>query len=204
MLWRRETVRIQTRSGRDVTQPWLDIATAAMELPPDTVLDGELVIWRDGKSDFDAVRSRASARGRRLAYLAHRYPASCAAWDCLMTDGQDLRARSYLERSAALLEVLEPLGPPLQAVPATDDVDVTRVWSEVLPEQGVDGIVAKCATGLYRWAGRGGRCGTVRGSTPTSSAAPAPPRAPSTWLCGFLMAVPRSPRPCPGRWPRRS
>ncbi|MFJ8828336.1 hypothetical protein ACIREE_42345 [Streptomyces sp. NPDC102467] len=44
VLWRRDTVRIQTRSGRDATQQWLDIATAAMELPPDTVLDGELVI----------------------------------------------------------------------------------------------------------------------------------------------------------------
>ncbi|MFJ8828259.1 hypothetical protein ACIREE_41900 [Streptomyces sp. NPDC102467] len=40
VLWRRDTVRIQTRSGRDATQQWLDIATAAMELPPDTVLDG--------------------------------------------------------------------------------------------------------------------------------------------------------------------
>ncbi|MFJ8827681.1 hypothetical protein ACIREE_38820 [Streptomyces sp. NPDC102467] len=40
MIWRRETVRIQTRSGRDATAQWLDVATAAMELPPGTVIDG--------------------------------------------------------------------------------------------------------------------------------------------------------------------
>ncbi|MET9499832.1 hypothetical protein [Streptomyces sp. NPDC006552] len=35
-------------------------------------------------------------------------------------------------------------------MPASDDVDVARVWFEVLPEQGVEGIVAKRASGTYR------------------------------------------------------
>ncbi|MFI0242987.1 hypothetical protein [Streptomyces sp. NPDC016845] len=79
-----------------------------------------------------------------------RYPASYAAFDCLMIAGRDLRGRPYLERRTALQDVLEPLGPPLQAVPATDDIDIARVWFDVLPEQGVEGIVAKRTTGLYR------------------------------------------------------
>jgi ATP-dependent DNA ligase len=40
ILWRRETVRIQTRAGRDATGQWIDIATPAMALPPGTVLNG--------------------------------------------------------------------------------------------------------------------------------------------------------------------
>lgn len=150
VMWRRDTVRIQTRAGRDATEQWYDIAAAAMDLPPNTVLDGELVIWRDGRIDFGAVRSRASARGRRLTGLIQRQPATYAAFDCLMLDGRDLRGRSYLERRAALLEVLEPLGPPLQAVPATDDIDVALAWYEHLPAQGIEGIVAKAATSTYR------------------------------------------------------
>ncbi|MEV6756584.1 ATP-dependent DNA ligase [Streptomyces sp. NPDC051214] len=150
VVWRRDTVRIQTRAGRDATEQWYDIAAAAMDLPPDTVLDGELVIWRDGRLDFAAVRSRASARGRRLADLIQRRPATFAAFDCLMLHGRDLRGRPYLDRRAALLEVLESLGPPLQAVPATDDVDVAHVWYETLPAQGIEGIVAKAETSTYR------------------------------------------------------
>jgi ATP-dependent DNA ligase len=150
VLWRRDTVRIQTRAGRDATEQWYDIAAAAMTLPPDTVLDGELVIWRDGRIDFGAVRSRASARGRRLTDLIQRQPATYAAFDCLMLGGRDLRGRSYLDRRAALLEVLDPLGPPLQAVPATDDIDVALAWHEHLPAQGIEGTVAKAATGTYR------------------------------------------------------
>ncbi|WP_394427302.1 ATP-dependent DNA ligase [Streptomyces sp. SGAir0957] len=150
VIWRRETVRIQSRSGRDTTAQWIDLATAAMDLPTNTVLDGEAVIWREGRTSFGAVRSRASARGRRLADLVARHPASYAAFDCLVLEGRDLRGRPYTERRAALLEVLEPLGPPLQAVPSSDDVDVARTWFEVLPEQGVEGIVAKRAGSLYR------------------------------------------------------
>ncbi|MGP3777140.1 ATP-dependent DNA ligase (plasmid) [Streptomyces sp. SDT5-1] len=150
VVWRRDAVRIQTRAGRDATEQWLDIAAPAMALPRDTVLDGELVIWRAGRVDFGAVRSRSSARGRRLAGLMQQWPASFAAFDCLMLGGQDLRGRPYTERRAALLDVLEPLGPPLQPVPATDDVNVARVWYETLTAQGIEGIVAKRADSPYR------------------------------------------------------
>lgn len=153
VLWRRDTVRVQTRSGRDATEQWYDLATAGMDLPPDTVLDGEAVIWRGGKMDFGAVRSRASARGRRLADLVRQYPASYAAFDCLMHAGVDLRRRPYLERRAALLDVLAGQPPPIQAVPATDEPDVARAWIEHLTGQGVEGVVAKRAGSPYR-AGR--------------------------------------------------
>lgn len=152
ILWRRDTVRIQTRTGRDTTQQWIDLATAAMNLPPGTVLDGELVIWKDGRTDFSAVRSRASARGRRLADLTSRHPATYAAFDCLMLAGQDLRGRPYVDRRAALLDLLQDVPPPIQAVPATDDVEVARVWFEELQAQGIEGIVAKRASSPYKAA----------------------------------------------------
>lgn len=150
ILWRRDTVRIQTRAGRDATQQWIDIAAPAMNLPADTVLDGELVIWRDGRTDFSAVRSRASARGRRLADLIHRHPATYAAFDCLMLAGQDLRGHPYVDRRAALLDLLADVPPPIQAVPATDDPDVAQAWFEQLPAQGIEGLVAKRAGSPYR------------------------------------------------------
>lgn len=153
VIWRRDTVRVQTRAGRDATEQWLDLATAAMNLPPDTVLDGEAVIWRDGRIDFGAVRSRASSRGRRLADLVHRHPASYAAFDCLMVAGRDLRGRPYCERRAALLDVLDGT-PPLQVVPATDDRETALVWFEQLQAQGIEGIVAKRATSPYRGGAR--------------------------------------------------
>jgi ATP-dependent DNA ligase len=41
VLWRTEDgVRLQSRTGRDVTALWMDLAVAAMRLPPGVVLDG--------------------------------------------------------------------------------------------------------------------------------------------------------------------
>lgn len=148
-----DTARIHARSGRDTTAAWMDIAVAGLRLEPGTVLDGEIVIWRQGRLDFGAVRSRASSSTARARVLAAQWPASYAVWDLLAYRGQDLRGLPYAERRGRLLEVLEDVGPPIQAVPATDDVDVAETWLSVLAEQGIEGCVAKRADGRYR-AGR--------------------------------------------------
>ncbi|GAA2444951.1 hypothetical protein GCM10010433_53020 [Streptomyces pulveraceus] len=60
-----ETVVLYARSGRVVTRHWMDLAVAGMTLRPGTVLDGEAVIWRDGRLDFAAPRpaTRRTAAG---------------------------------------------------------------------------------------------------------------------------------------------
>lgn len=152
VMWRTaETVRCHTRAGRTVTASWMDLAVAGQAaLPPGTVLDGEAVVWVDGRLDFAAAQARGNSTMRRASALAAEYPASYAAWDCLQMDGQDLRARPYLERRAALLQVLEEVGPPIQAVPATDDPETARIWFDSLVDQGIEGVVAKRAGGVYR------------------------------------------------------
>ncbi|MER7952385.1 DNA ligase [Streptomyces sp. NPDC096079] len=146
-----ETVRLQARSGRDVTSPWMDIAVAGMVLQPGTVLDGEAVIWHDGRLDFAAVQARAASSIDRSRVLAARLPASYAVWDVLEhPDHGDVRGRRYTERRRLLLELLADIGPPIQPVPATDDYDTARVWYETLRAQDIEGIVCKRATSTYK------------------------------------------------------
>lgn len=57
--------------------------------------------------------------------------------------------RSYAERRALLVEVLEPLGPPLQVVPSVRNRAVAAEWYTVLRAQGLEGLVWKHATSLY-------------------------------------------------------
>jgi hypothetical protein len=140
-----ETVVLYARSGRVVTQHWADLAVAGMEFRTGTVLDGEAVIWRDGRLDFGAAQSRAASSVTRARALAARNPASYVCWDVLQHPDPaigDLRSRPHMERRAYLLELLADLGPPIQAVPATDDREVALHWYEALQEQGIEGIVA--------------------------------------------------------------
>ena len=149
-----ETVRLQARSGRLVTAVWMDLALAAMALPPGTVLDGEAVIYADGKVSFSAAQARAASTVMRARLLSERYPASYAVWDILAHPVHgDVRSRPYAQRRALLLDVRADIEPPIQAVPATDDLQVAQLWYETLHGQGIEGIVAKHANSSYK-AGR--------------------------------------------------
>ncbi|MFD8540629.1 ATP-dependent DNA ligase [Streptomyces rubrogriseus] len=78
-----------------------------------------------------------------------------SVWDVLAMPTGDVRARPYEERRAMMLDVLAglPAPSPIQAVSATDDVAVARVWHDMLVASGVEGVVAKLGSAPYR-AGR--------------------------------------------------
>ncbi|WP_030835286.1 ATP-dependent DNA ligase [Streptomyces hygroscopicus] len=146
-----DAVRMQARSGRIITRAFPDLETAARPLPPGTVLDGEVVVWAGGRTDFAAVQKRAfAASGSRASRLARELPASYAAFDLLATGAEDLRPLPYAQRRARLMALLEPLGPPLQAVPMTTDPGLAATWYEALPEIGVEGLVIKDLDQPYR------------------------------------------------------
>ncbi|MFE5534806.1 ATP-dependent DNA ligase [Streptomyces sp. NPDC056492] len=95
--------------------------------------------------------NRKTTREFRAFELQECANPRASAFDLLAhPDLGDVRGRPYVERRGLLLELLEEVGPPIQAVPATDDRDVALVWYEVLQEQGIEGIVAKRATSPYR------------------------------------------------------
>jgi ATP-dependent DNA ligase len=158
VVWREEgTVRLQARSGRDVTANWMDLALAALEmLPPGVVLDGEAVVYAHGRIDFAAAQSRALSTPARARRLAEDLPARFVVWDVLLHPQHgDVRARRYDDRRALLVDLLQEydVKPPIQLVPMTSDPTVAMTWYQQLPEQGIEGIVAKPATSAYK-AGR--------------------------------------------------
>ncbi|MEU2395161.1 ATP-dependent DNA ligase [Streptomyces sp. NPDC007369] len=152
-----EDVLLQARSGRIVTSAFPDLVAAARRLPSGTVLDGEVVVWHEGRTDFALVQRRAAATAAKAAVLAQSLPASYAAFDVLELAGQDVRARPYERRRALLVDLLLPLGPPLQPVPMTTDPDVAETWYETLPASGIEGLVVKRLDQAYPAGRRGWR-----------------------------------------------
>ncbi|MFH9969757.1 DNA ligase [Streptomyces mirabilis] len=157
IMWRTDDgIRLQARSGRDVTAAWGDLALAGHHLPAGTVLDGEAVITtEDGRISFEAAQARAASSPTRAHRLATQRPAHYIAFDALQLPSGDARPRPYSERRAALLSLLAelPANTPIQAVSATTDRDTALTWYTTLHSQGIEGIVAKRTTSPYR-AGR--------------------------------------------------
>jgi ATP-dependent DNA ligase len=152
---RLETAVLQTRSGRTITHQFPEVAEAVRALPRGTVLDGELVIVRDGRLDFGALQQRGHLR-RRITVQAEQAPASFIAFDMLARRGADIRQRPYRERRRFLLSLLEQQGPPpIQAIDATTSREEAELMVSALEHFGVEGVVAKGQTTAYRGAVRG-------------------------------------------------
>jgi ATP-dependent DNA ligase len=150
ILWRTETgVRLQSRSGNDVTAAWPDLAQAGMALEPGCVVDGEAVIWTGYGLDFSATQSRAKSSPARARTLATLHPASFAVWDLLNHPALgDIRRLPYTERRRLLLDVI-PNVPPIQVTAATDSRETALIWYRDLRALNIEGIMAKRGNGTY-------------------------------------------------------
>ncbi|MGW4441976.1 hypothetical protein [Streptomyces sp. NPDC004682] len=66
-----ESVLLQSRRGALNQNRFPDLVRAAADLPDGLVLDGELVVWVEGRMSFEAVQRRtASGTGFRMAGCA--------------------------------------------------------------------------------------------------------------------------------------
>ena len=90
-------------------------------LPDRCVLDGEVVIARDGALDFEALLLRIHPAASRVKMLAAESPASFVAWDLLALGDEDLRQTPQGDRRARLESVLGSAEPPIHLTPATRD-----------------------------------------------------------------------------------
>lgn len=119
------------------------------QLPSRCVLDGEIVISRQGVLDFDALSLRIHPAASRVKLLAGDTPASIVFFDLLAEGEQDLRTEPFSKRRAALEHLLRDVTAPLHLTPASRDVGVAEDWFKRYEGAGFDGVIAKAAAGSY-------------------------------------------------------
>jgi bifunctional non-homologous end joining protein LigD len=139
-------VQLHSRTERDITVSFPELAALGVA-HPDVLLDGEIVVLADGIPSFAALADRIHVREpRRAAALAAQAPATLIAFDALRLYGVDLTGRPWQERRDAL-ERLSPAGGPWQLSPVHADLPALLSATE---EHGLEGVVAKRRTSLYR------------------------------------------------------
>ena len=101
------------------------------ELDREVVVDGELVVWHEGRLDFAALQQRihpADARARQLSIVR---PASYIVFDLLARDGVDLRPLPYRKRRKKLEKLLSHRLPHgLVLMPMSTDRAVAQAWCQ--------------------------------------------------------------------------
>jgi ATP-dependent DNA ligase len=119
-------------------------------LPERCVVDGEVVIARDGELDFEALLLRIHPAASRVAMLAGETPASFIAWDLLALGDEDLRKTPQGERRNRLEQVLAKAEPPVHLTPATTDRATGEDWFGRFEGAGLDGVIAKRLDAAYQ------------------------------------------------------
>ena len=146
-----DRVVLQSRGLDDLAYAFPEVVAAAQTLPVGTVLDGELVVLRDGKIDFATLSTRIRPRSEsdNIARLASNSPAFFVAFDILALPGQSVLEEPAALRRRLLADVM-PTMPQARLTPVTMDVTIARRWFDVVLGAGLDGLIAKPAGSTYQ------------------------------------------------------
>ncbi len=97
------SVRIDSRSGREITRKFPKIAKALLDSTEDIVLDGEIVVVKKGKTDIQELMSRIQEEeDALLALKAEKSPAIYVVFDVLELDGEPIISLPLEERKEIL------------------------------------------------------------------------------------------------------
>jgi ATP-dependent DNA ligase len=146
-----DEVLIQSRDLKPLDRYFPELAAPLRaSLPERCVIDGEVVIARDGELDFEALLLRIHPAASRVKMLAEETPASFVGWDLLAHGDDDLRATAQSDRRARLEEVLAGIEPPVRLTPATRDRATAADWFDRFEGAGLDGVIAKRLDAPYQ------------------------------------------------------
>ncbi len=139
-----DEVEVGSRTGKSLTRYFPELVEALKaNLPGRCVVDGEIVIARDGRLDFDRLTERIHPARSRVDLLARTTPASFVAFDLLALDDEALLDTPLAERRTALVGSLSTARPPVHIAPATTDPALAQEWFERFEGAGLDGVIAK-------------------------------------------------------------
>ncbi|MEO7710730.1 MAG: ATP-dependent DNA ligase, partial [Caldimonas sp.] len=143
-------VWIWSRGEELVTERFPEIVEAVTPLPDGTVLDGEVVVWKDGRvAPFNLLQQRIGRKTLTKKVLADA-PVGFIAYDLLEVGGVDLREQPQSARRERL-EALVAAHPSIQLSP----VETAESWEalaerrEESRERGVEGFMLKHRQARY-------------------------------------------------------
>ncbi|SES70189.1 MULTISPECIES: ATP-dependent DNA ligase [unclassified Pseudomonas] len=142
---------IWSRGEELVTERFPELHSLVSGLPDGTVIDGEIVVWKDTVQPFALLQQRIGRKTLSKKVLEDA-PVAILAYDLLEHRGDDWRNHTQAERRAQLEQVVTQCNQPvLLASPLLN----ATTW-QALAEQreasrslGVEGMMLKARDGLY-------------------------------------------------------
>jgi DNA ligase-1 len=152
LIVRAGDVFLWSRGDELITDRFPEIAAAARGLPDGTVLDGEIVIWRDGHAlPFTALQTRIGRR-HLTPHLIRETPAVMFVFDLLERAGLDQREQPLRLRRESLEQLLAQVSSTLRLSPRipSESWESLRGLRSESRRRGVEGLMLKRWSSPYR------------------------------------------------------
>ena len=142
---------IWSRGEELVTERFPELHNLVSGLPDGTVIDGEIVVWKDAVQPFALLQQRIGRKTLSKKVLEDA-PVAVLAYDLLEHQGDDWRNHTQAERRTQLERVIAQCNQPVLVASAL----LTGATWEALAKQreasrslGVEGMMLKARDGLY-------------------------------------------------------
>ena len=142
---------VWSRGEELVTERFPELHALVSGLPDGTVIDGEIVVWKDAVQPFALLQQRIGRKTLSKKVLEDA-PVAVLAYDLLEHQGEDWRNHSQAERRAQLEQVIatcnQPVLLPSPLLTGSTWQDLAR-QREDSRKLGVEGMMLKARDGLY-------------------------------------------------------
>jgi DNA ligase-1 len=153
LIRRGGAVHLWSRGEELITERFPELTRGALPLLPDgTVLDGEILAWRDGRPLPFSVLQRRIGRKKLTEKVLAEAPAVFMGYDVLEIAGRDARELPLTERRQSLERLLDRGRPFLLVSPRVE----AATWEELARareearERNVEGLMLKRLSSPYR------------------------------------------------------
>ena len=145
----RGQVRLWGRDLRDLTGRYPEVQALAALAPPETIVDGELIVTdADGRPDGVALEARQQAlRPETVARAAAAHPATYVVYDLLYMRGRSFMKEPLVRRRPKVYQSIPSTGRIYVVEPVAGD---GLAFFEAAKDNGLGGVVAKRFDSPYR------------------------------------------------------
>ena len=147
-------VHLWSRGEEVITHRFPEIAAAATHLPDGTVLDGEVLAFRDERPLLFSALQQRIGRQKQVAQMAKAVPVVFMTYDIMEQDGRDIREVPLRERRERLAALLASLGSSAGVLRLSAAVTAAS-WEDLAQQRresrdrGVEGLMLKRASSVY-------------------------------------------------------
>ncbi len=152
IIKRNDEVFIWSRGEDLITDRFPELNEAALFLPNGTVLDGELLAWKDDKPMIFGELQKRIGRKNLTKKILEDVPAVFQAFDILEVNEKDLRESLYSERKEILKDVVEKIHPKefkLDSIVKFDSWDELKDLRGTAKQKNIEGVLLKKKDSLY-------------------------------------------------------